>query len=146
MPEAIDLNRYAPYFVVSIANRWTSSSSRLYFKKFGIGITEARVLLTLRALGTMTSLEMANFTSMDPAAVSRAMNRLQKKQHVEPVPGRYLGRIKPFRLSKKGIKLSDEIRPIALQREGMLLQDLSDEERETLLGFFRKIHGRLAEL
>ena len=33
----IDLDQYFPFFLGTIANRWATTSSRLYLAEFGIG-------------------------------------------------------------------------------------------------------------
>jgi DNA-binding MarR family transcriptional regulator len=150
MPDAlsdkIELDEYAPYFLGTIANRWTAASSRRYLREFGVGITEWRVLASLRSLGQGTSLDAANLTGMDPAAVTRALTQLQEKGCAEPVVGRFVGRTKPFALTEKGVALYAGMRRVALEREAVLLQDLTENDRKELLRLLRLLHGRLAEL
>jgi len=146
MQNPIDLNEYVPYFLGAISNRWTSTSSRLYLREFGVGIAEWRVLASLRTLGNASSLDAANLTAMDPAAVTRAMGQLQQKGCVMPVAGRFVGRTKPFALTGKGEELYEAIRRIAVEREAILLQDLTARERDELLRMLRILHGRLGEL
>ena len=144
--ENIELDQYAPYFLGAIANRWTAASSRRYLREFGVGIAEWRVLASLRSLGQATSLDAANLTGMDPAAVTRALTQLQDKGCAEPVVGRFVGRAKPFALTGKGMALYADMRRVALEREAVLLQDLSEADRNELLRLLRLLHGRLAEL
>jgi DNA-binding MarR family transcriptional regulator len=146
MSDIIDLDHYAPYFIGSISNRWTAASSRRYLKDFGVGIAEWRVLASLRTLGQATSLDAANLTGMDPAAATRALAQLEAKQCVAPVAGRFVGRTKPFALTDKGLTLYGQMRRVALDREAVLLQDLTAADRQELLRLLSLLHGRLAEL
>jgi DNA-binding MarR family transcriptional regulator len=146
MSDNIELDQYAPFFLGTIANRWTAASSRRYLREFGIGVAEWRVLASLRTLGQATSLDAANLTGMDPAAVTRALTQLQEKGCAEPVAGRFAGRAKPFALTEKGMALYADMRRVALEREAVLLQDLTDDDRKELLRLLRLLHGRLAEL
>ncbi len=146
MSDTIELDAYVPYFLGTIANRWTAASSRRYLKEFGLGIAEWRVLASLRSLGKATSLDTANLTGMDPAAVTRALKQLERKGCAEPAPGRFIGRTKPFTLTDRGVALYADMRRVALEREAVLLQDLSEGEVEELLRLLRLLHGRLAEL
>jgi DNA-binding MarR family transcriptional regulator len=144
--DKIELDQYAPYFLGTIANRWTAASSRRYLREFGVGIAEWRVLASLRSLGQATSLDTANLTGMDPAAVTRALSQLEDKGCAEPVAGRFIGRTKPFALTEKGMALYADMRRVALEREAVLLQDLTPDDRRELLRLLRLLHGRLAEL
>ncbi len=146
MSDKIELDQYVPYFLGTIANRWTAASSRRYLREFGVGIAEWRVLASLRTLGQATSLDAANLTGMDPAAVTRALTQLQEKGCVEPVAGRFIGRTKPFALTEKGMSLYADMRRVAQDHEAVLLQDLTESEREELLRLLRLLHGRLPEL
>src|SRR6201997_2465982 len=124
MSDTIELDEYVPYFLGTIANRWTAASSRRYLREFGVGIAEWRVLASLRSLGQATSLDTANLTGMDPAAVTRALKQLEEKGCAEPAAGRFIGRTKPFALTDKGRALYADMRRAALEREAVLLQDL----------------------
>ena len=146
MSDKIELDQYAPYFLGTIANRWTAASSRRYLREFGVGIAEWRVLASLRTLGQATSLDAANLTGMDPAAVTRALTQLQEKGCAEPVAGRFIGRTKPFALTDQGMALYADMRRVALEREAVLMQDLTETDREELLRLLRLLHRRLPEL
>ena len=146
MSDKIELDQYVPYFLGTIANRWTAASSRRYLREFGVGIAEWRVLASLRTLGQATSLDAANLTGMDPAAVTRALSQLQEKGCAEPVAGRFAGRTKPFALTGKGMSLYADMRRVAQDREAILLQDLTESDREELLRLLRLLHARLPEL
>jgi DNA-binding MarR family transcriptional regulator len=143
---SIDLDRYVPFYVTAIANRWTSISSQDYLREFGIGIAEWRVLASLDARGSATSLDIVTLVGMDGGAVSRAIRALERKELVVPVKGRFIGRTKPYAMTKQGKTLSGAVRARALEREAMLLQDLDDSERAELLRMLRLLHGRLADL
>ncbi|MET0292109.1 MAG: MarR family transcriptional regulator, partial [Steroidobacteraceae bacterium] len=65
-PRPIDLEAYFPFFLGTLSNRWTTTSSRLYLAKFGVGIGEWRVLASIRSLDRASSNEIVNLISMDP--------------------------------------------------------------------------------
>lgn len=144
--DALDLQNYFPYFLGAIANRWTSSSSRIYLRRFGFGIAEWRVLASLDVLDSASSLEIANLVGMDPAAVSRAVGKLEQRNLIVPIVGRFTGRTKPYKMTPAGIQACADVRTLALEREKLLLQDLSEHERTLLLTMLRKIHTRVAGL
>jgi DNA-binding MarR family transcriptional regulator len=144
--DPIDLQGYFPFFLGTIANRWTTTSSRIYLDRFGIGIGEWRVLSSIRSLGTASSQEVVVLISMDAGAVSRSMAKLEKDGFARPIKGKFAGRTKPYQLTAKGKTLHSEIAAIALAREQLLLQNLSSDEQADLLRLMRKIMPKLGEL
>lgn len=144
--QTLDLERYVPFYLGTISNRWTSSSSKLYLAQFGVGIVEWRILGYLGSRqkdGSSTSLEIASALSLDRGAVSRGMRVLVERGYVEQVKGRFAGSTKPLTMTAAGLILFKEIRAKALEREAYLLQDLTDAEREELLHLFKKMYSRL---
>jgi DNA-binding MarR family transcriptional regulator len=144
--EPIDLQDYFPFFLGTIANRWTASSSRIYFERFGVGVGEWRVLASIQALGQASSQQVVGLISMDAAAVSRAVARLEQDGFIAKVKGRFVGRTKPFELTDEGRDLYAALREVALARESQLLGALSADERTQLIGLMRKVMSRIGEL
>jgi DNA-binding MarR family transcriptional regulator len=142
----MDLESYAPFFISTIANRWTSTSSRIYVSRFGIGVAEWRVLAALSVFGQATSLDIVNLISMDPAAVSRAMRNLAGGGHVARVEGRFRGRNKPFAMTPCGEILFTKIQAVALDRQNILLKTLDKDERAAFIAILRKVYANLGEL
>ena len=144
--EPIDLEGYFPFFLGTISNRWTTTSSRIYLEQFGIGIGEWRVLASIHSFGQASSQEVVSFISMDASAVSRSVTKLEKDGFVKPVKGKFAGRTKPYELTDKGRALYSEVRSVALGREDRLLGALSAEERRTLIELMRKVMDRIGDL
>ena len=142
----MDLRSYVPFYLVAIANRWTATSSRTYLRRFGIGIVEWRIISSLGAEGTASSLDVVNLTGSDPALISKAMRNLEKRGLAAPVEGRFAGRTKPYRLTAGGEALFREIRTIALGFEQVLLATLDADERKAFLAALAKLHAQLPRL
>jgi DNA-binding MarR family transcriptional regulator len=145
-PVPIDLEFYFPFFLGTISNRWTTTSSHIYLKSFGIGIGEWRVLASIHSLKKASSNEVVDLISMDAGAVSRSVGRLLAESLLRPVAGRFAGRTKPFELTEGGLRLYSKIQRTALARENLLLGGLSTAERRALLKLMRKVHSRLDKL
>ena len=47
-PPRLDLDRYLPFGLTAIANKIARSASRVYLRRFGVGINEWRILANLR--------------------------------------------------------------------------------------------------
>lgn len=145
-PVPIDLKIYFPFYLGTISNRWTTTSSRIYLKKFGIGIGDWRVLASILSLKRASSSEVVELISMDAGAVSRSVGRLLAENLLRPVAGKFAGRTKPFELTEGGRRLYSAIQRTAIARENLLLGSLSAAERRALLELMRKVHSRLDRL
>lgn len=145
-PEPIDLEDYFPYFLGTISNRWTTTSSKIYLERFGVGIGEWRVLASIQALGQASSQQIVGLISMDGGAVSRAVARLEQDGFIARAPGRFIGRTKPYQLTDEGRDLYAALRDLALAREDQLLGALSGDERRQLIALMRKVMSRIGDL
>ncbi|MBC2666984.1 winged helix-turn-helix transcriptional regulator [Novosphingobium flavum] len=148
-PARLDLEHYVPHFLSTIANRWMSTSSRIYLQRFGIGVVEWKILGHLGSIGperNATSLEIARASSIDPAAASRGMQALVRKGLVEPLKGRFTGNAKPFAMTEQGVALFRDVHEVALEREAMLLHGLGSDERTQLLDLLKKLDANLDRL
>lgn len=142
----IDLESYFPFFLGTVSNRWTATSSRLYLGRFGIGIGEWRVLASIHFLARASSNEIVALIAMDPGAVSRSVAKLHAEGLIVAAAGKFTGRTKPFVLTAKGRKLHANLQRVALRREDALLGALSAEERRTLIELMRKVLSRIDSL
>lgn len=142
----LDLASYFPFYLGTIANRWTTTSSRIYLDRFGIGIGEWRVLASIHSLGQASSLEVVNLIAMDASAVSRSLARLERDGHVSPVPGKFVGRTKPYTLTSSGHRLYADVHQIALARERTLLGALDPDEQRQLVALMGKVMSRIDDL
>jgi DNA-binding MarR family transcriptional regulator len=144
--DPIDLEDYFPYFLGTISNRWTTTSSRIYLERFGVGIGEWRVLASIQALGQASSQQIVGLISMDGGAVSRAVARLEQDGFIARAPGRFVGRTKPYQLTGEGRDLYQALRDLALAREDQLLGALSADERRQLIALMRKVMSGIGDL
>lgn len=141
-----DLDRYVPFYLNTIANRWTASASQLFLEKFGIGIVEWRVLVALDTLGQASALDAVRLAGIDAGAASRAMRSLSEAGLIATVPGRFVGRTKPYALTQQGEAIYHDVLEVAIERETVLLKDLSKAERATFLTLLRRVHAGLHQL
>ena len=144
--DPIDLQDYFPFFLGTISNRWTTSSSKIYLDRFGVGIADWRVLASIQALGAASSQEIVGLISMDAAAVSRSVTKLESEGFIARSPGRFVGRTKPYELTGAGRALYAQLREVALAREDLLLGALTTDERRTLMTLMRKVMTRIGDL
>jgi len=135
----LDLERFLPYRLSVLSNRISSSIARLYGERYGLGVTEWRVMAVLGLYPELSAGEVAERTAMDKVAVSRAVARLLERGFIER--GTYGGdrRRSVLALSPQGFEVYDVVAPMVLTSERLLLAGLDPREREQLDGLLAKL-------
>jgi DNA-binding MarR family transcriptional regulator len=128
----LELDRFLPYRLSVLSNRISQDIARLYGERFGLNVTEWRILAVLGRYPDLSAGEVAERTAMDKVAVSRAVTsllaggRLKRRIHGSD------RRRSVLALSAKGYKVYDEVAPLALAYERRLLEGLREDERAAL--------------
>lgn len=130
--EVLELERFLPYRLSVISNHISQTIAHAYAERFGIGITEWRVLAVLGRYPELSANGVAERTAMDKVAVSRAVARLLKTGLIEREVHGSDRRRSVLRLSAAGYRVYDQVAPMALDYERELLASFSEEERATL--------------
>jgi DNA-binding MarR family transcriptional regulator len=144
--DVLDLGGYVPYFLTAISNTWSRSSSRLYLERFGVGVTEWRVISQLAIEPDIAAQRICEVIGLDKGAVSRSVAALVAGGHVREHPDARDARRQVLALTQTGYALHDRLIALATTREKLLLADFSEEEQTQLRGFLRRLHARLPEL
>lgn len=144
--DVLDLRGYVPYFLTAISNTWSRSSSRLYLERFGVGITEWRVISQLAIEPRIAAQRICEVIGLDKGAVSRSVATLVAAGHVRESPDERDARRQVLELSGSGYALHDRLIALATAREQMMLADFTPEERAQFTTFLRRIHAKLPEL
>ena len=138
----LELKNFLPYRLSVLSNRISSALAREYSQRFGLGVTEWRVMAVLGRNRGLSANQVAQRTAMDKVAVSRAVASLI-------TAGRLLRefddndrRRSVLRLSDAGYAVYDEVVPLALEFETHLLGGMPGEERALLF----RLLDRLDEL
>jgi DNA-binding MarR family transcriptional regulator len=128
----LELDRFLPYRLSVLSNRISQDIAALYADKFGLTVTQWRILAVLGRYPDLSATEVAERTAMDKVAVSRAVTslladgRLKRHTHGDD------RRRSVLELSAKGYKVYDVVAPLALDYERRLLDGLRDDERAAL--------------
>jgi DNA-binding MarR family transcriptional regulator len=135
----LELDQFLPYRLSVLSNRISQDIARLYADRFGLGITQWRILAVLGRYPDLSATELAERTAMDKVAVSRAVasliegGLLRRRQHgVDRRRSR-------LELSARGYRVYDQIAPLALDYEARLLASLDAAERRALLELLAKL-------
>src|SRR5690554_6189371 len=127
--EILELERFLPYRLSVVSNHISQTIANAYAERFGISITEWRVLAVLGRYPELSANGVAERTAMDKVAVSRAVARLLQTGLIERETHGSDRRRSVLRLSHAGHRLYDQVVPMALEYERELLAALSAEER-----------------
>jgi DNA-binding MarR family transcriptional regulator len=144
--DVLDLGGYVPYFLTAISNTWSRSSSRLYLERFGIGVTEWRVMSQLAIEPGIPAQRICEVIALDKGAVSRSAAALVAAGHVAERPDTRDARRQLLELTASGYALHDQLIALATAREQLMLEGFSPQERLQLIDFLRRMQARLPAL
>ena len=138
----LELDRFLPYRLSVLSNRISLDIAALYGERFGLNVTEWRILAVLGRYPSLSATEVAERTAMDKVAVSRAVTsllgsgRLKRRLHGDD------RRRSVLQLSAKGYRVYDEVAPLALEYERRLLDGLRADERSALDSLLTRMEER----
>lgn len=135
------LENFLPYRLSVLSNRVSQTIADMYQKRFGLAITEWRVMAVLGRFPDLSANEVAERTAMDKVAVSRAVARLLERDLIKREIHSDDRRRSVLALSATGYTIYDEIAPMALASEQRLIATLDAQERATLESLLVKLSG-----
>jgi DNA-binding MarR family transcriptional regulator len=138
----LELDRFLPYRLSVLSNRISQDIADLYAERFDLNVTEWRVMAVLGRYPDLSATEVAERTAMDKVAVSRAVTslladgRLKRRTHGQD------RRRSVLALSAKGLRVYDDVVPLALAYERRLLDGLPADERAALHRLLTRMEER----
>ncbi|MDQ3160801.1 MAG: MarR family winged helix-turn-helix transcriptional regulator [Pseudomonadota bacterium] len=139
----LELDRFLPYRLSVLSNRISQTIASAYAERFGIGVTEWRVIAVLGRYPGLSANEVAERTAMDKVAVSRAVARLLERGLLQRDTHGDDRRRSVLELSEAGYGVYDEVVPLALGFERQLLSPLDANERVMLDALLSKLDAGL---
>lgn len=128
----LDLEHFLPYRLSRLSNQISRGIAKTYEEKFGLSVTEWRVIAILGRYPGISATEVTEKSAMDKVAVSRAVRRLIDAGRIRRQANDNDRRAKHLFLSDQGQAVYDAIVPAALAYEKRLLNALSDEQKSQL--------------
>ncbi len=141
--QTLDLDRYVPALITFIANKLSNSATALYGRKFGVNITEWRIMALLAIEPAIPASRICHVIGFNKGPVSRTLATLQKRGLIAIRIHPNDGRAHSISLTAKGRATHDKIIAVALERERRLLSCLGQDEREVLIDLLRRLHDNL---
>lgn len=139
----IHADHYIPALLSKLNNHLSSGASQLYLAHFGIGLHEWRILSVLSNTPASNATHIGETVHMHKAVVSRGVRDLQAKGllTIDKHDGQ-----RTMSLTAAGQGMHDRVAQIALQREVLLLSDLSGDEQVQLRGLLMRMRASLAKV
>jgi DNA-binding MarR family transcriptional regulator len=142
----LDLDRFLPYRLSVLSNRVSDAIARHYSDRFGLSVPEWRIIAVLGQSPGLSARDVAARTAMDKVQVSRAVALLVEARRVNRDTDESDARVSRLSLSAKGRAIYDDVAPLALHLEKVLLGALAPDERKTLNRLMDKLTDRISHL
>lgn len=139
----LDLDRYVPALITFVSNKLSAGASSVYRKNFNLGVTDWRIIAMLAVEPNITASRVAQVIGLNKAAVSRSLKSLRDRNLVSVVDDDKNERRKLVALTSVGLKTHDDVMRVALARESLLLEPLTDDEIDTFIGILQKLHKQV---
>jgi DNA-binding MarR family transcriptional regulator len=129
-----------------VANLTSQALSRVYARRYRIGVPEWRVLVTLGQYGVMTGKAVGAHSHMHKTKVSRAVALLEKRRLLVRRANREDMREAFLSLTAAGRAMYEELAPHALDFARRLTEILTPQDREAFNRAVQQLTARSAEL
>jgi DNA-binding MarR family transcriptional regulator len=143
---ALKLEDFLPYQLNVVASLTSQALSRVYARRYRIGVPEWRVLVTLGQYGVMTGKAVGAHSHMHKTKVSRAVALLEKRRLLVRRANREDMREAFLSLTSAGRAMYEELAPHALDFARRLTDILTPEDRQAFNRAVQQLTARSAEL
>ena len=144
------LSGFLPYQLSIASNAISALISERYRKRFGLKITEWRVMAVLGDAGLrgewLTQRDLTEATLMDKVAVNRACKVLEERGLIGRVANKSDGRSHLLELTEEGQAIHTEVMPLARATERELLDGFGADEEKALRSMLDRVRRRADEL
>ena len=137
---------FLPYRLNVVASLTSQALSRIYAERYGIGVPEWRVLVTLGQYGVMTGKQIGAHSHMHKTKVSRAVAQLEKRKLLARRVNRADLREAFLSLTPAGRAIYEDLAPIALQFAKRLSEVVEPADRAAFDRAVKQLTERSAAL
>jgi DNA-binding MarR family transcriptional regulator len=142
----LKLELFLPYQLNVVASLVSQALSRVYARRYRIGVPEWRVLVTLGQYGVMTGKAIGAHTHMHKTKVSRAVALLERRKLLMRRSNRADMRESFLSLTAPGRAMYEELAPHALDFARRLTEILTPTDRAAFDRAVKQLTQRSAEL
>ena len=142
----LKLENFLPYQLNVVASLVSQALSRVYSRRYGIGVPEWRVLVTLGQYETMTAKAIGAHTHMHKTKVSRAVALMERRRLLARRANRDDMREAFLSLTAAGRAMYEEVAPHALDFARRLTEILTPADRDAFNRALSQLTARSAQL
>src|SRR3979409_2552477 len=142
----LKLAEFLPYRLHVLASLVSQALSRIYVERYGLGVPEWRVLVTLGQFGVMTGKAIGAHSHMHKTKVSRAVAELEKRKLIGRRANRADLRESFLSLSAAGRAIYEDLAPGALAFMDRLAEVVAIADRPAFDRAVKQLTKRSAEL
>ena len=142
----LKLEQFLPYQLNVVASLVSLALSRVYARRYRIGVPEWRVLVTLGQYGVMTGKAIGAHTHMHKTKVSRAVAELERRKWLSRRANRSDLREAFLSLTPAGRAVYEELAPRALEFTARLSEAVSANDQLAFDRAVKQLTERSAEL
>ncbi len=137
----LTLEQYLPYRLSILSNRVSIIIAQAYKDKFGLSITEWRIMAVLGEYPGASADEVSTKTQIEKSIISRAVQKLLTRNLINRVVDTVDRRRQNLQLTKTGQDVYKQIVPISYDYEDSLLECLSKTEAKQLDKLIDKLYS-----
>ena len=125
----LTLERFAPYRLSILSNQVSSNIAAAYRDKFALSVTEWRIMAVLGEYPGVSGEEVSLKTQIEKSILSRAIQKLLKRNLIERSTDQADRRRQILTLSELGEDIYNQIVPLSLDYEKKLLACFNAKEQ-----------------
>ena len=144
LAEGIDPENFTPRLLSLLSNVLVWRESNEMRRHFQLGTNDWRVISALAIRPGSSSSEVSDFLVLNKAVVSKSVNILLKRDLVLLTDGPRGSR--PLYLTQAGAKMHNDMLPISLRGQEIILADLSEQEICRLNDLLRRMFEQTRKL
>ena len=148
LPESrvLTLERYMPYRLSILSNRVSSIIAEAYKDRFGLSITEWRIMAVLGEYPGVSADEVSSKTQIEKSMISRAVQKLLDRQLVQRRVDAADRRRHHLKLTESGLEVYDQVVPMSYDYEKRLLDCLTEMELTQLDSLIEKLYRQTSKV
>ena len=139
LPTLIDSDRFTPRLLALLSNALVWRESMLLRQEFNLGTNDWRVISALATRPGSSATDVSEFLAMNKAMVSKAVNTLIDRHLIVAEDGPRGSR--HLYLTSAGADTHDQMRPISVAGEDIILANLSNKEAKQFREILIKLVG-----
>jgi DNA-binding MarR family transcriptional regulator len=129
------------FLIHRLSRSWMRASMAYYMREFGLGVPHVQILHTLGNRGALVSKEIADYTVMNKALVSRSLSDLSDRGYASSNADAADARRRVWTLTPKGKAFVDMFHGVRIGRQERLIEVLSLEEKSVLVDILERLYA-----